>query len=85
MYFLILDFFTREGERFIRENPMSLFSNSILTDITQNQDQSWSNELNPDSLGCSITTFFQAKSSTPNEVLDALFAGELITLKNLFF
>ncbi|CAF2524011.1 unnamed protein product [Rotaria sp. Silwood2] len=70
------DFFTREGERFIREDPMLPFSNSILTDITQNQDQSWSNELNPGSPGCSTTTFFMAKSSTPDEMLNALLAGK---------
>ncbi|CAM4748742.1 unnamed protein product [Rotaria magnacalcarata] len=70
------DFFTREGERFMREDPMLPFSNSILTDITQSQDQSWSNELNPGSPGCSTTTFFMAKSSTPDEMLDALLAGQ---------
>ncbi|CAF0915356.1 unnamed protein product [Rotaria sp. Silwood1] len=69
------DFFTREGERFIREDPMLPFSISILTDITQNQDQSWSNELNSDSPG-STTTFFMAKSSKPDEMLDALLAGK---------
>ncbi|CAF1528354.1 unnamed protein product, partial [Rotaria sordida] len=70
------DFFTREGERFMREDPMLLISNSVLTDITQNQDQSWSNESNPDSPGCSTTTFFMAKSSTPGEMLNALLAGK---------
>ncbi|CAF1373004.1 unnamed protein product [Rotaria sordida] len=79
------DFFTREGERFMREDRMLPFSNSILTDITQNQDQSWSNELNPDSPGCSTTTFFMAKSSTPDEMLNALLAGktdEIATKEN---
>jgi len=76
--FFVLDFFAREGERFIREDPLLPFSNSILTDITQNQDQSWSNEQNPDSPGCSTTTFFMAKSSTPEEMLNALLSGEFI-------
>lgn len=72
----LIDFFAREGERFIREDPLLPFSNSILTDITQNQDQSWSNEHNIGSPGCSTTTFFMAKSSTPDEMLNALLAGE---------
>ncbi|CAF1014891.1 unnamed protein product [Adineta steineri] len=77
------DFFTREGERFMREDPFLPFSNSILTDITQNQDQSWSSEQNPGSPGCSTTTFFMAKSSAPDEMLNALLAGKTdgMTLK----
>jgi hypothetical protein len=70
-----LDFFTREGERFIREDPLLPFTNSILTDITQNQDQSWCNEQEIESPGCSTTTFFMAKSSTPDEMLNALLSG----------
>ncbi|CAF1134128.1 unnamed protein product [Adineta ricciae] len=70
------DFFIREGERFVREDPLVPFSNSILTDITQNQDQSWSNDHNPGSPGCSTTTFFMAKSSTPDEMLNALLTGK---------
>jgi len=73
--FFCLDFFAREGERFIREDPLLPFSNSILTDITQNQDQSWSNEQTIGSPGCSTTTFFMAKSSTPDEMLNALLTG----------
>lgn len=76
--FCPIDFFAREGERFIREDPLLPFSNSILTDITQNQDQSWSNEHNIGSPGCSTTTFFMAKSSTPDEMLNALLGGEFI-------
>lgn len=72
----VLDFFTREGERFMREDPLLPFSNSILTDITHNQDQSWSHEQAPGSPGCSTTTFFMAKSSTPDEMLNALLTGK---------
>ncbi len=72
-----LDFFAREGERFVREDPLLPFSNSILTDITQNHDQSWSNEQNTGSPGCSTTTFFMAKSSTPDEMLNALLGGKI--------
>lgn len=79
--FHFLDFFVREGERFIREDPLLPFSNSILTDITQNQDQSWSNEQNIGSPGCSTTTFFMAKSSTPDEMLNALLSGKSIFLE----
>jgi hypothetical protein len=86
-FFFFLDFFAREGERFIREDPLLPFSNSILTDITQNQDQSWSNEQTLGSPGCSTTTFFMAKSSTPDEMLNALLTGTFIsTIKiRLFF
>lgn len=63
----------------MREDSMLPFSNSVLTDITENQDQSWSNDLNAGSPGCSTTTFFMAKSSTPDEMLDALLAGKLFT------
>ena len=73
-----LDFFTREGERFIREDPLLPFTNSILTDITQNQDQSWCNEQEIESAGCSTTTFFMAKSSTPDEMLNALLSGNML-------
>jgi hypothetical protein len=79
LVYFFLDFFAREGERFIREDPLLPFSNSILTDITQNQDQSWSNEQPTGSPGCSTTTFFMAKSSTPDEMLNALLAGKLIS------
>lgn len=70
------DFFAREGERFIREDPFLPFSNSALTDITQTEDQSWTNEQNIGSPGCSTTTFFMAKSSTPDEMLNALLSGK---------
>jgi hypothetical protein len=59
----------------MREDPLLPFSNSILTDITQNQDQSWSNDRDSESPGCSTTTFFMAKSSTPDEMLNALLGG----------
>jgi hypothetical protein len=65
----------------MREDPLLPFSNSILTDITQNQDQSWSNETNTGSPGCSTTTFFMAKSSTPDEMLNALLSGKQILRK----
>ena len=83
IFVALLDFFAREGERFIREDPLLPFSNSILTDITQTQDQSWSNEQNIGSPGCSTTTFFMAKSSTPDEMLNALLSGKyhLISVK----
>lgn len=73
--FLRVDFFNREGERFVREDPLLPFSNSVLTDITQNQDQSWLNEHETESPGGSTTTFFMAKSSTPDEMLNALLSG----------
>jgi hypothetical protein len=70
-----LDFFNREGERFMREDPMVPFSSSVLTDITQNADQSWAQEQELDVPACSTTTFFMAKSSTPDEMLNALLIG----------
>ena len=76
------DFFTREGERFMREDPLLPFSNSILTDITQTQDQSWTHESNANSPGCSTTTFFMAKSSTPDEMLNALLGGKMTVVRN---
>ena len=72
----IVDFFACEGERFMREDPFLPFSTSALTDITQTEDQSWTNEQNIGSPGCSTTTFFMAKSSTPDEMLNAILSGK---------
>lgn len=73
---ILADFFTREGERFVREDPLVPFSNSVLTEITQDQNQSWSNDQEIDNPACSTTAFFMAKSSTPDEMLNVLLTGE---------
>ena len=85
-FHILLEFFMREGERFAREDPLVPLSNSILTDITQNRDQSWTSDQEPDNLACSTTTFFMAKSSTPEEMINALMSGKnLFSKKNFIF